>query len=71
MGEPTRIFQFEEFHKGLKLWVVSRELAIEVGNGIYILLGELKYVQTKYLYFFNTIKYRKLQTISMKVANKD
>ena len=30
VGEPTRIFQFEDENKGLKLWVVSRELATEV-----------------------------------------
>ena len=30
VGEPTRIFQFEDENKGLKLWIVSREIASEV-----------------------------------------
>ena len=30
VGEPTRIFQFEDENKGLKLWIVSREIAEEV-----------------------------------------
>ena len=30
VGEPRRMFQFEAENKGLKLWVVSRELATEV-----------------------------------------
>ena len=30
VGEPTRIFQFEGENKGLKLWIVSREVSSEV-----------------------------------------
>ena len=31
VGEPTRVFQHEGRHKGLQLWLVSRELATQVG----------------------------------------
>ena len=36
VGEPTRIFQFEDDNKGLKLWVVSREKATEVSDCIQV-----------------------------------
>ena len=32
VGKATRIFEYEESHKGLKLWIVGRERVSEVSN---------------------------------------